>query len=170
MGIENNNLIKSLKQDYSNNSKKSFIILFFYLTMHICYENKRRVYLALLSLLKYFVFLLLRIDAQISYEAQIGDDIRLPHSGNGVVISSDAIIEDHQTIYHQVTIGINEKFPKEDRKVIIRKNCYLSVGCKIINCEISEGCKIGPNAVAYRDLAPNTTLVCNCMEIKRKKE
>jgi serine O-acetyltransferase len=160
--VEKNSFLKTIAIDYKNNSKKSFVILLLYRIMHFCFIHKLYVLNLFLGIIKGLIYFLLNIDAQISYEAEIGSDIRLPHSANGVVISSYAIIEDHQTIYHQVTIGVNEKIPKEERKVIIRENCYLSAGCKVISCELSPNCKIGPNAVAYKDLPTNSILVSKC--------
>lgn len=153
------NLYLLLKQDYHNNSKKSFIILLFYRLMHAAHGKKWGGCLAVLSLLRGIVYFLLRIDAQISHEAEIGEDIRLPHSATGVVVSSFAEIENHITIYHQVTIGINENLPVDKRKVIIRNGSYLSVGCKIINAEVGERSKVGPNAVVYKDLPADSLYV-----------
>lgn len=124
-----------------------------YLTKHI------GIRLAILAILKEISFFVLRIDCQISYKAIIGDNIRLPHSGMGVVISSKATIYDNQTIYHQVTIGVNENLPEEKRKIIIHENCYFSAGCKVINCEIGKNVKVGPNAVVYKDLPANCLYV-----------
>ena len=105
---------------------------------------------------KNILYLILRINEQISYEAKIGNNIRLPHCAMGVVISSKAIIGDNVTIYHQVTIGVNENKPEDKKQVEICDNCYLSTGCKIISCKIGINCKIAPNAVVYKDLPPNT--------------
>lgn len=96
------------------------------------------------------------MDAQISYKATLGNYIRLPHRAMGVVISSKAIIGNHVTIFHHVTIGVNEGLTKEKRKIEIGDNCYLSAGCCIISCKVSENCKIAPNAVAYKNIPPNT--------------
>ena len=157
---ENLRLIDYIKKDYQNNSKRSFIILLLYRVMHYCYKKNLSILLFICKIIRFLAYFFLRINAQISYEASIGYDIRLPHSADGVVISSYAIIGNHETIYHQVTIGINEKITESSRKVIVRDNCYLSVGCKVISCVVSEGCKIGPNAVCYKDISPNSILVC----------
>lgn len=153
-------LYKSITIDRKNNSTRSFVILLFYRLMNKSYYSKHiGIRLAILSILKEIVFFILRIDCQISYKAIIGDNIRLPHSGMGVVISSKATLYDNQTIYHQVTIGVNENLPEEKKKIIIHENCYFSAGCKIISCEIGENSKIGPNAVVYKDLLANSLYV-----------
>lgn len=98
----------------------------------------------------------MNLHCQISYKAQIGSHIRLPHQGDGVIISAHAVIESHVTIYHQVTIGINEFLEPHNRKVVIKKNSYLCCGCKIINCTVGENSVIAPNASVYRDVPAHT--------------
>lgn len=102
---------------------------------------------------------------QISYRASIGNRIRLPHRGFGVVISHYATIGNDCTIFHGVTIGVNESRPKEKRKIVIGNNVYLSAGCKCISCKIGEYSKIGPNAVVYKDIPPRS-LVYSLNEIR----
>ena len=153
-------ILKAIVLDKKNNSFRSFCILALYRLLHRFWQTKHIGFrFALLSIFKGLIYWFMRINAQISYKAEIGSDIRLPHSAEGVVISSKAIIEDHQTIYHQVTIGINENKPLELQRIIVRKNCYLSAGCKIISCEVGEGSKIGPNAVVFKDLPPHSLYV-----------
>lgn len=102
------------------------------------------------------MYFFLRLDAQIYYEAQIGHHIRLPHSAMGVVISSKAVVGNYVTLFHQVTLGVNESKPIAEQTIIIGDNCYLSAGCKIISCKLSEGCKVSPNTCVYKDLSANT--------------
>lgn len=165
----NKKLISNLLIDRKINSMRSFIILMFYRLMNWSYVTKHiGIRLFILSILKEFFYFILRIDCQISYKANIGKNIRLLHCGMGVVISSKAIIEDNQTIYHQVTIGINENLPPEMQPILIHSNCYLSTGCKIISCELGENSKIGPNAVVYKDLPENTLYVSENKILKNK--
>jgi len=156
---------ESLSIDKKLNNKRSYAVLKWYRLEHKAYVENKKVKLKILSMLKEIVFLCLRIDAQISYKAQIGDNIRILHSGGGVVISSKAIIHDYQTIYHQVTIGINENLPEKDQPIIIEENCYLSCGCKIISCRIGKNSKIGPNAVVYKDI-PEGSLFINIGDLQ----
>lgn len=151
MGICN-----QLKIDWKRNSKKSFIILFFYRLCHTSYKNKNKFLLYFFLFLKSIVFWLLRIDAWIEYEAEIGSNIRLPHSGNGLVISRFSRIGNNVTIFHQVTLGVNESLPINERYISISDNCYISVGAKIISCSIGERCKIAPNAVVRKNTPPNS--------------
>lgn len=159
-------LKEDLKIDKKNNSRKSYLVLYFYRKLHNFFEKGNKVGFIFWSFWKSVVYFFLRIDAQISYKAVIGSDIRLPHSAAGVVISAKAIIGSHITIYHQVTIGINENKPIEEQKIIIHDNCYLSAGCKIISSEVGEGSKIGPNAVVYKDLPSNSLYVSSNMVLQ----
>ena len=92
------------------------------------------------------------LDAQISYKAELGDWIIAHHRAMGVVISSKAIIGNHVTFLHRVTIGVNESRSAEKQRIIIGDNCYLSTGCVIISCELGDNCKVAPNAVVYNDV------------------
>lgn len=111
------------------------------------------------------IAIVLGMNSQISYKAKIGENIRFPHKAQGVVISAHAIIVDNITIYHQVTIGINENKCKDLQRVIIKDNCYLSAGCKVISCIIGENCKIAPNVCVYKNLEPNS-LAYNAIGVK----
>lgn len=155
-------MLRKIYLDWKNNSFKSFIILFFYRIMNHAYTTRYlggRMRLIVYRILKEIVFALLGINSQISYKAEIGENIRLLHSGLGVVISAHAIVKDNQTIYHQVTLGINENLPLKDQAIVINENCLLSVGCKVISCEIGRGTKVGPNAVVYKNLPENSLYV-----------
>jgi serine O-acetyltransferase len=153
---ENPSLKNLLLTDYRLNSKKSFLVLFFYRVCHFLFVRKYNFLLLLLSGIQGLIYFFLRINTQISYEAIIGSNIRLPHCAMGVVISSRAIIGNNITIYHQVTIGVNESKPEEKKQIVISDNCYLSTGCIIISCKIGRNCKIAPNAVVYKDIPDNT--------------
>lgn len=156
-------LLLNIVRDKQINSFRSFIVLFFYRIMNYLFACKKYKILFFVRLLKEVVFVIAGITSQISYKAQLGSNIRLPHCAMGVVISSKAVIYDNQTIFHGVTIGINENKSITDQKILIKENCYLSAGCKIISCTINENCVIGPNAVVHKDLEKNTLVVNECM-------
>lgn len=141
--------------DRKRNSTKSFLILLFYRLSHFAYQKKCRSLLYSILALKSVTFWFLRIDAWIEYEAEIGSNIRLPHSGNGLVISRFSKIGNNVTIFHQVTLGVNEGLPVEERFITVADNCYISTGAKIISCKIGEGCKVAPNVVVRKDTPPN---------------
>lgn len=146
-------MIRVILEDFHNNSFRSFLILFFYRILHFLYQKRFNLILKIMILFFEILKILLNLNAQISYKAKIGRNLRLPHIGFGVVVSSKAIIGDNVTIYHLVTIGINEK--KENKYVIIGDNVYISTGAKIINSKVGNNCIIGPNAVIYKDIEDN---------------
>lgn len=159
---ENISLIDTIKIDKEINSFRSFIVLLFYRIQHYFYIRKNVFMLHVAGGIKEFFFFFLRIDAQIFYPAQIGHHIKLPHSAMGVVISPKAIVGNFVTIFHQVTLGINERKPETEQKIVIKDNCVLSVGCKVISCVISENCKNAPNTCVYNDLPENTICYTLC--------
>ena len=75
------------------------------------------------------------------------------------MISSKASIGNGVTIYHQVTVGVNENLPIERQSICIGDNCYLSTGAKVISCHVGDNCKIGPNAVVWKDIPDNSLVV-----------
>jgi len=151
-------MLELLREDYKNNSFRSFLILLFYRISHHFYINKKFILLKTINIVFFVLKVFLSIQSQISYKARIGKNIRLPHIGFGVVISAKAIIGDNVTIYHLVTIGINEnKCLKQDNRCVeIEDNCYLSVGAKIISSKVGKNSVIGPNAVVYKDTPENS--------------
>ncbi len=159
-------MFKSIRIDRKNNSTKSFLVLLFYRILNRIYPKKiLRPVFWLIRFIQSILFCFLNISAQISYKATLGEGIRLPHSGFGVIISKEAVIGDNVTIFHLVTIGVNENKP--EKRIIIGDNCYLSTGCKIISCELGKGCRVGPNAVVYYNL-PNDTLYVSSNQIVKK--
>jgi len=113
------------------------------------------------------VKIILSIQSQISYKAEIGNNIRLPHSAFGLVISSKAKIGNNVTIFHLVTIGINEKKCHKDilRCVEIGDNCYLSCGAKVISSKVGDNTIVGPNAVVYKDVTENRVVLNSVINV-----
>lgn len=149
--------MRKLTEDYKNNSKKSFLVIFMYRTCNKLYLNNHEKMAVLVNLLYGLFRWLFRVDAQISYKCKIGSRIRFPHEAQGVVISRYAQIGNDVVIYHGVTVGINER--KTMKNVTIGNNCFIGAGAKIINCKVGDNCSIGANAVAYKDIANGVTLV-----------
>lgn len=147
-----------MNQKNNSNSFRSKLVLLEYRINHKLYVKKHRWLCTLLHAFWELLKPILNINCQISYKAIIGDNVRLPHRADGVIISSKAIIGNNVTIYHQVTIGINENLPLHMQRVIIKDNVYISSGAKIISCTVGKNAKIGPNAVVYKDIPDNTRL------------
>ena len=156
------NLMYNIKMDFRINSFRSGLILFFYRILnyiHYKFNNLiSRFFLKVLNILWEIFKIVLNINCQISYKACIGSNIKLPHIGQGVIISPKAKIGNNVTIYHQVTIGVNEFLNDDKQKIIIGNNCYLSTGAKVISCVVGENVTIGPNAVVYKNLNSNSKI------------
>lgn len=157
---------RNITTDKKINSFKSWCTLKNYRIAHYFFQkstqNKRwSILLKIRLMYNDIISTILNLNSQISYKAQVGEGIKLPHSGDGVVISSKAIIGNEVLIYHQVTIGVNEA-KKDAINIIIGNNCVLSVGCKVISCRVGDNCRIGPNAVVYKDMIDNSLCVTEC--------
>lgn len=147
-----------IKIDKQLNSFKSFVVLLMYRIQHYYYDKNNRLLLHAMGVVKFALFRILGIDAQIFYPAQIGHHVKFPHSAMGVVISPKSVIGNNVTIYHQVTLGINGSKPLNKQSIVIKDNCVISVGCKIISCVIGENCRIAPNTCVYEDMPPD--MIC----------
>ena len=149
-------LLRVIKLDKTNNSFISFTVLLFHRLAHLLYVSNHIFLLKIFLLIENIYFYIFNINAQIHYGAVIGMNIRLPHKASGVIISKYAIIHNNVTIFHQVTIGINESKSLTNQKIVIGEGCYLSCGCKIISAVLGNYCKVAPNAVVYKDVPPHT--------------
>lgn len=90
-------------------------------------------------------------------QAKIGKGIRLPHL-MGIVISSNVVIGEDCTIFHQVTIGSNDLI--DNNAACIGDGCYIGAGAKIIGAvNIGNHVRIGANAVVTKDIPDNSTVV-----------
>ena len=153
------------KTDLKLNGFKSSLVLIRYRISHWMYQHAGgTVYIC--DLFFRIIFWILGINCQISYKCSIGRNIRLLHGADGVIISKYAVIGDRVTIYHQVTIGINEG--TERKYVSIGNDCFIGAGAKVINCSVGDHCKIGANAVAYKDI-PNDTIVVSIQTMTTQK-
>lgn len=96
-------------------------------------------------------------DVDIHPAAQIGRGIMFDHA-TGIVIGETAVIEDHVSMLHSVTLGGNgllrgRRHPRVGRGVLI------GAGAKILgNIDIGEGAKIGAGSVVLHNVAAHTTV------------
>lgn len=164
-------IISNLTNDFKLNSFRSGVIILMYRilnSIYYQYNNKLgKVVLFFLSTMWELLKMIMNINCQISYKAKIGNGLRLPHIAEGVIISSKAQIGENVTIYHQVTIGVNEKLDIDEQRIIVGDNCYISTGAKIISCKIGNECVLGPNAVVHKNL-PDKSKVFSTSYIKLK--
>ncbi|HEY8528666.1 MAG TPA: DapH/DapD/GlmU-related protein [Paenibacillaceae bacterium] len=119
----------------------------------------REVLLFLYYIIDYLIVRTI-LNCEIPAQCRIGRNLRLPHGGREVVIDRDAIIGDHVTLYHQVTIGrIMEGFGKPGSPVI-GHHVLIGSGAKILGpVHIGDYAKIEANSVVLRDVPADATAV-----------
>jgi serine O-acetyltransferase len=89
--------------------------------------------------------------------AQIGSGILIDH-GTSVVIGETAVVEDHVSLLHEVTLGGTGK-ETGDRHPKVRRGVLIGAGAKILGkIEIGAGAKVGFGSVVLRDVPPHTTV------------
>lgn len=90
--------------------------------------------------------------AHLGFGAQFHTPPKLPHGLYGIMISHNAVIGAHCTIFHQVTIGEGK-----GGAPVIGDNVLIGAGAKIIgNVRIGSNSKIGVNAVVVHDVPENS--------------
>lgn len=89
--------------------------------------------------------------------ARIGSGILIDH-GTSVVIGETAVLEDHVSLLHEVTLGGTGK-ETGDRHPKVRRGVLIGAGAKILgNVEIGAGAKVGAGSVVLTDVPPHTTV------------
>lgn len=89
--------------------------------------------------------------------ARIGQGILLDH-GTGFVVGETAVIDDHVSILHEVTLGGTGK-EHGDRHPKIRRGVLISAGAKILgNIVVGEGAKVGAGSVVLDDVPAHCTV------------
>jgi len=89
--------------------------------------------------------------------AQIGAGIMLDH-GTGIVIGETAVIEDHVSILHEVTLGGTGKIAG-DRHPKIRSGVLIGAGAKILgNIEVGEGARVASGSLVLKDVPAHCTV------------
>lgn len=87
-------------------------------------------------------------------EAEIGQGLLLPHRGQGVLISTRAVIGDRCTIYHQVSIAHHE-----GGSPTIGNDVTIYPGAKVVGAvTIGDGAIVGTNAVVTEDVPAGATV------------
>jgi len=89
--------------------------------------------------------------------AQIGSGILIDH-GTSVIIGETAVIEDHVSMLHEVTLGGTGK-ETGDRHPKIRRGVLIGTGAKILgNVEVGTGAKVGAGSVVLNDVPAHATV------------
>ena len=88
----------------------------------------------------------------ISYSAQIGLNLCLPHQGMGVVIGPDVSIGDDVTIYQNVTIG-SKANGENYEAACIGNRVMIGAGAVILGkVSVGDNVMIGANSVVLNDV------------------
>jgi len=99
---------------------------------------------------KLYSYYSLKYSCEISYHAQIGKGLFLPHL-NGIIIHGGSIIGDNCCILQQVTIGENGNKIKGVSPKLGDKN-EIGAGAKIIGpITIGDNVVVGANSVVCKD-------------------
>lgn len=131
---------------------KGFQALTAYRVAHELYMNNRKEMALYLQSIISQVFAL-----DIHPAAQIGSGIMLDHA-TSIVVGETAIIEDHVSILHEVTLGGTGK-AKGDRHPKVRHGVLIGAGAKILgNVEIGQYARVGASSVVLDDVPPHVTV------------
>jgi serine O-acetyltransferase len=86
-----------------------------------------------------------------------------PHGLHGIFVSGEAKIGSNCILFQQVTIGSNTLIDSKGLGApTIGDNCYIGAGAKIIGkIRIGNNVRIGANAVVYRDVPDDSTVISN---------
>ena len=89
--------------------------------------------------------------------AEIGSGILLDHA-TGLVIGETAVVEDHVSLLHEVTLGGTGK-ETGDRHPKVRSGVLVGAGAKILgNVEIGEGAKVAAGSMVLNDVPAHCTV------------
>ncbi|MBM7833061.1 serine O-acetyltransferase [Clostridium sardiniense] len=157
-------MFEKLKEDAKVNNYRitPIFILFIYRIGNEIYYSKINKVIKKIILIFIKVFQKIFIDIvfgiEINYESTIGKGMRIVHPKE-IIIASSAKVGEYCTIFNGVTVGINEHSEKS-LAVTIGNNVYIGTGGKIIGqIIIGDNCKIGANAVVFKNIKKNTTVV-----------
>ncbi len=102
-----------------------------------------------------FVWTRVVIGAELPRSVPAGPGLVLPHAGRGVILFPTAVLGDHVTVYHQVTLGIRG----QGRAPRLEDRAYVGAGARVLGpLTLGAGCKVGANAVVVRDVPPGVSV------------
>lgn len=107
----------------------------------------------------YKIRMVTKRNCDISYNAHIGKNVRMPHP-LGIIIGDGVVINDNVMIFQQVTFGSHGKNDKNKNYPTVEKNVKIFAGAKIIGgITIGENAVIGANALINIDVPAGATAV-----------
>lgn len=131
---------------------KGFHAISAYRAAHALWKQGRKL---MARLLQSMISEALAVD--IHPAARIGRGILLDHA-TSFVAGETAVIHDHVSILHEVTLGGTGK-EHGDRHPIVESHVLIGAGAKILGrVTIGEGAKVGAGSVVLDDVPPHTTV------------
>ncbi len=131
---------------------KGFHAISAYRASHYLWEKGRKMLARLLQSMISEAF-----SVDIHPAARVGRGILLDHA-TSFVAGETAIIHDHVSILHEVTLGGTGK-EHGDRHPIVESHVLLGAGAKILGrVTIGQGAKVGAGSVVLSDVPPHTTV------------
>lgn len=107
----------------------------------------------------YKLYVITICNTELMTDAPLGEGLCLPHPF-GIIINRTATIGRNVTIFHQVTIGVNEHHGDLGVAPTIGDNVFIGAGAKIIGpITVGTNVRIGANAVVTKDVPDNATVV-----------
>ena len=91
--------------------------------------------------------------------AHLGAGLRLPHPYN-VIVSEYSRVGEGCTLFHNVTLGSNEKPPITHSAPVLGADLYVGAGAILVGgITVGDGAKIGAGAVVTKDVPAGATVV-----------
>jgi serine O-acetyltransferase len=130
---------------------KGFQALTAYRAAHHLWKNDRRVMARYLQSIISQVFAV-----DIHPAARIGEGLLIDHA-TSIVIGETAVVGNHVSILHEVTLGGTGK-TRGDRHPKVQDGVLIGAGAKILgNVSIGTGARIGAGSVVLEDVPPHMT-------------
>lgn len=147
--------LKGIIQSYFFN--QGFRVLLNYRIGYFFYSS-RYIFFRQIGLF-YRARLITKRNCDISYNAKIGKNLRLPHP-IGIVIGDGVIIEDNVKIWQQVTLGSHGKSHLGTSYPTVKNGVKIFTGAKVFgDITIGENSIIGANAVVNKNIPTGSTAV-----------
>jgi serine O-acetyltransferase len=130
-----------------------FHALLLHRAAHVLWQKKLRLVARILAAFARFV-----TGIEIHPAATIGSELFIDH-GHGVVIGETAVIGNHVTIYHGVTLG-GTSLRSGKRHPTIEDEVIIGAGAHVLGpITVGKGARVGANAVVVKDVPDHATVV-----------